>query len=85
VVDRNITYADQMRTVQSAAGTVAVVEIQPTTSITRYSHAPSQRTSRPRKPVVCFYCRKPGHIRKLCRRRLAQLRNPEYNVATSQT
>lgn len=83
VVDPNIAYAEQMRNIQPAAGTAGVVETQRTTSIIRYSHAPSQRTSRPSN-TACFHCRKPGHIQKVCRLRLAQLRKPEPIFATSQ-
>jgi len=80
----NIAYADQTRTVQSTAVTVGVVESHPKAWNSRYSHSQSPPTSRPVKPVVCLYCRKPGHIQKKSFLCLAQLRKQEQPVATLQ-
>jgi len=82
VVDRNIAYAGQTRTVQSSAVTFGVIESHLKPGNSRYSHSDSRRTSRSGKPVVCFYCRKPGHIQKRCSFRLAQLRKSDRPVAT---
>ena len=78
-----IVYADQVRTVQSMAVTVGVVESHRQAWNSRHSHAQSIPTSRPGKPVVCFYCQKLGHIQEKCFLHLAQLRK-QWLAATSQ-
>jgi hypothetical protein len=62
VVDRNIVYTDRTRTVQPTAVTVGMVDEHPKIETPRSVHSQSRGVSRPGKPVVCFYCRKPGHV-----------------------
>jgi len=84
VVDRNITYAHQMRTVQSTAVMVGVVESHPKPRDPRSACTQSSWVSRTGKLVVCFYCRKLGHIQKRCFLRLAHLRKSDRPVNTVQ-
>ena len=56
VVDRNISYMDQTRTVQSMAVTVGVDKSHPKAWNSRHNHAQSPLTSIPGNPVICFYC-----------------------------
>jgi hypothetical protein len=84
VVDLNIVHADQKRTVQSMAVTVGVVESHHKPWNPRSACIQSSQVSRPGKPVVCFYCWKPGHIQKKCFLCLAQLRKSERLVFTVQ-
>jgi hypothetical protein len=76
VVDRNIAHADRTRTIQPTAMTVGMVDEHPKTETPRFVHSQSRRFSRPGKPVVCFYCRKPGHVQSKCFLCLSQLRKP---------
>jgi hypothetical protein len=84
VVDRNIAYADQTRVRQSAAVTVGVVESHTKHPDLRSGGPQSWQVSRPGKSLVCFYCRKPGHIQKRCFLRLTQLRKSDRPAATGQ-
>jgi hypothetical protein len=84
VVDLNIVHADQMRTVQSTAVTVGVVKSHPKPWNPRSACIQSSQVSRPGKPIVCFYCWKPGHIQKRCFLCLAQLRKSDRPVFTVQ-
>jgi len=64
VVDRNIAYADQTRTVQSTAVTVGVVESHPEHWNSRHSHAQSPPTSRPGKPCLFLLSEAGTHSEK---------------------
>ena len=81
-VDRNIAYADRTRTGLPTAVTVGVVEAHTQIEAPRSVHSPSRRVLRPGKPVVCFYCRKPGHVQNRCFLRLSQLRKFDRPVTT---
>ena len=82
IVDRNIAYADQTRTLPSTEVTVGVVESHHKPRDPRSACTQSPWVSRPGKPAVCFYSRKPGHIQKRCFLRLAQLRKSDRPVTT---
>jgi hypothetical protein len=84
VVDRNIAYTDQTRAVQSTAVTVGVVESHPKHPDPRSAGPQLSQVSRPGKSLVCFYCRKPGHIQRRCFLRLTQLRKSDRPAATGQ-
>ena len=84
VVDRNIAYADRTRTVQTTADTVGMVEVHPRIEAPKTGRSQSRRVSRPGKPVVCFYCRKPGHVQNRCFLRLSQTRKSGRPATTGQ-
>ena len=83
VVNRNIAFADQTRTVQCTAVTVSIVEFHTTSFNSRHSHTQSSTTSNSGKPVVCFRCTKQRRIRERYFLSLAQLRKEEWQAAAA--
>jgi hypothetical protein len=79
VIDRNVTYADSLRTEPSTTFQVGHVEVQNTVSQGQQDYRPPERSDSVNRRVVCFYCNKPGHIQKNCFKRQAQLRGQERN------
>ena len=77
LVDPNIVYADQTRTVRSTAMTINAFEFHPSSLNSRHSHTQSSTTSNPGKPVASFHCRKHGNIRKMCFLLSASLRKEQ--------
>jgi hypothetical protein len=83
VVDRNIAYADRTRTIPSTAVTVGAVESQAQLRDSRPTSSQSSRVFKQGKPIVCFYCRKPGHTQKRCFLRLDRCRKSDRRDATN--
>jgi hypothetical protein len=63
VLDRNIAYADSVRTRQPAAVTVGMVDIPQQSQTALPSQRPPQRLGRTGGRTTCFYCHKTGHIK----------------------
>jgi hypothetical protein len=82
VVDRNIAYADRTRTIQATAVRVGAVESHAQIRDSRPTCSQSSRVLKQGKPIVYFYCRKPGHTQKSCFLRLAHVRKSDRRNAT---
>jgi len=85
IVDRNIAYADRTRAEPAPEVTIAVVESpmghgEPGESGNKRAQEPLQR-----KPVVCFYCRRPEHTQSRCFRRLSQRGKVTHTVESSRS
>jgi len=83
-VDRSIAYADRSRAEPASEVQIATIEslsepCEPVGSGKR------SQDPRPRKVVVCFYCRKPGHTQSRCFLRSARKSKVAQTVKSSQS
>jgi hypothetical protein len=71
IVDRNIAFADQMRTSPAGQSTVNAVLQRPRRFFNQHRTLPvTQVTSSGNQPL-CYYCGKPGHFQRNCQLRSA--------------
>jgi hypothetical protein len=74
VVERNVAYADCLRTPQPTNIQVGRVDAQNCILQGHQAHKSSQQNARLNRGVVCYFCNKPGHIQRDCFKCRGQLR-----------
>jgi hypothetical protein len=74
VVERNVAYADCLRTPQPTNFQVGRVDAQNCITQEHQAHKSSQRNARLNRGVVCYFCNKPGHIQRDCFKHKTQLK-----------
>jgi len=84
MVVRNIAYAGQSRAARPEEVNIGAIKSPPEPENPMYSHARTSQFPRSGKPVVCYYCRKPGQTQKMGFLPLSQLCKPARPVAKSQ-
>lgn len=85
IVDRNIAYADRSRADRVSEVTIAEVESRADNQESGVLGRPRTTAPRQRTDIVCFYCRKTGHMQNRCFRRLSQRGKPASTVASSRS
>jgi hypothetical protein len=83
IVERNIAYADKVREEQSSEVQIAII---------KHISEPGETVGSRRRPqdnrsrqVVCFYCRKPGHMQNRCFLRASHNNKGEHKAQGSRS